>query len=392
MSHKGKRIWGYWDCVYCESKAIRGDNAACPNCGRTRGEEIKFYMKSTKDFLTQEENSKVIDAPDWLCTHCGSYNSATRSDCKNCSSACKKGDYHAVQSSKNSFKTAYIEQRAYGEANAVKSLTARNNNFPETVQEATSYQHRNAPTTLKTLTKPKIIAIFLSVIALLSLITVLALPAKEVKLSVVDLPWERAISIENLRTYNESDWSLPPTARLQRTEEEVKSYRQEFSHNEVKSRTVVKTRVVGQEEYVAGHRDMGNGVFEEIIAYRDIIERYSELEYYEEAVYKDVPVYATKYYYEIDRWRHARYVRTSRRNSEPYWGEVVLTDNKEREGRRSETYTIVLSDGETTYNKKCSLSVWSQYSVDDLVIAKVKFGRVISIDLPTVDETQDELT
>ena len=41
----GKHIWGYWDCPYCDSKGIRGDNRSCPFCGAPVQPGIKYYMK-----------------------------------------------------------------------------------------------------------------------------------------------------------------------------------------------------------------------------------------------------------------------------------------------------------------------------------------------------------
>ena len=46
----GRLVEGLWDCPYCGTKGIGGLTQTCPNCGKTRGEETKFYMGSRKRF------------------------------------------------------------------------------------------------------------------------------------------------------------------------------------------------------------------------------------------------------------------------------------------------------------------------------------------------------
>ena len=41
----GKIIEGVWDCAYCGTDKIRGAIRKCPNCGRQRDDNIKFYNK-----------------------------------------------------------------------------------------------------------------------------------------------------------------------------------------------------------------------------------------------------------------------------------------------------------------------------------------------------------
>ena len=82
-----------------------------------------------------------------------------------------------------------------------------------------------------------------------------------------------------LNTYNESDWYLPGGARIKFKRRELKTYED------------------------------------------------------------DEPVYATKYYYEIDRWDHERNIKESGNDKNPYYGKVVIGEN-EREARRYITYSI----------------------------------------------------
>ena len=143
-----------------------------------------------------------------------------------------------------------------------------------------------------------------------------------------------------------------------------------------KTRQVQKERLVGYEDYVVGTRDLGNGYFEEITSSRPVYETYYENEEYQEPVYKDVPRYQTKYYYEIDRWVYERSVKTAEMNQEPYWGDVILGD-KEREGSRNEVYLAKVVDKK---NKESTMyfdyTVWNEFKTDQVVKVKVDlFGN-----------------
>ena len=41
----GYLVEGYWDCTSCNTKGIKGHLRECPNCGKPRGEHVKFYTK-----------------------------------------------------------------------------------------------------------------------------------------------------------------------------------------------------------------------------------------------------------------------------------------------------------------------------------------------------------
>ena len=85
--------------------------------------------------------------------------------------------------------------------------------------------------------------------------------------------------------------------------------------------------------------------------------------------YKDVPVEADWYTYEVDRWVFSRTIDTSGRDQNPIWGKVNLAPN-EREAGRSEKYTAYF----TTIDKK------KEYNPLDLDLANwqaLKVGRPV---------------
>ncbi len=64
-----KLIEGYWDCAFCDTKAIQGREKICPNCGKPRGEDVIFYMKDTKNYV-KDENKKHFLGESWYCSYC----------------------------------------------------------------------------------------------------------------------------------------------------------------------------------------------------------------------------------------------------------------------------------------------------------------------------------
>ena len=74
---------GYWDCPYCSTKHIEGMRRECPSCGKPRGQEVKFYMDGVR-YLSEEESQTKGKGADWLCDHCGNYNSALNTRCSSC--------------------------------------------------------------------------------------------------------------------------------------------------------------------------------------------------------------------------------------------------------------------------------------------------------------------
>ena len=82
-----------WDCPYCHTKKIQGHEYCCPNCGRRRGEETKFYRPDV-DVVVE----KPIDKrPDWYCDSCGSYNKAADLNCHSCGAPYSTETYFDVQ-------------------------------------------------------------------------------------------------------------------------------------------------------------------------------------------------------------------------------------------------------------------------------------------------------
>ncbi len=372
----GRIVTGFWDCPYCGTKGISGADKSCKGCGRPRGKETVFYMSKQSRVLSEQEAENVCKEADWLCDYCGCYNSACDTHCCRCGASRSDStqDYFSVR------KAASTQQQKDG--TSVKSVATA------IKQPAASEKKKKKGGFLKSI---------LLTVGLIILAAVSTPKEKIIKARVQSFSWERSIQIEELKSFEEDGWSLPAQARLQYEEEAIKEYETVVDHYETKTRTVseqvfdhyeTKTRTHTEDVFdhyetvtdtvtqevldhyetvVIGYNDLGNGYFEEITA-EEPVYRWEEVEYsyqtpvyrtetfeetyqepvyrtqtrqedYEEPVYRKDPVWATKYYYEIDRWIPVRTVETSGEGKEPIWGEYSIKKN-EREADREENYSI----------------------------------------------------
>lgn len=348
-----KLVMGYWDCPICGTKEIRGDVANCPSCGRARG-EVQFYVKdytegtslreeelSQYEQLDEEKAQEMGDKPDWYCSFCNSLNSDKAEICSNCGAT-----------------------RADSEANYFEMLKKKEER--EAAELAAQPQVSSAPQ------KKSRSPLFIFALILVTLIAVFMWmngnkTATDLKVTAVQ--WARVISVEENRQYSESGWSLPQGAELVRTAREISGYTQVFDHydyvDEQRSR-----QVYDHDEYTLV--DNGNGTFSQVAhpVYRT--------EYYTEtvkrAVYRNEPVYNTKYYYTIWRWAPSRQVSASGDDHEPYWPEFELGEN-EREGERAAEYRFTVEHTEkkeagATY--RIAESDWMNINVGDQLIITQK--------------------
>ena len=117
-------------------------------------------------------------------------------------------------------------------------------------------------------------------------------------------------------------------------------------------------------------KDYVEEITDDVPVYRT--EYYTDTE--ERPVYRQEPVYKTKYYYEIDKWLYERSVKTSGKDKNPYWGEVILASD-ERISSKRDNYSI-LGFNKKQKEKSITLSYedWNSLNVGETVTLKVSFG------------------
>jgi hypothetical protein len=184
--------------------------------------------------------------------------------------------------------------------------------------------------------------------------------------------WSRSVSIEEYKTVNESGWSLPSNGRLQYTRSEIQRYEQVLDHYETKTRTYTEQVFDHYDTYYT-YSDNGNGTFTEHAHQTPVYRTETRTETYQEPVYRSDPVYATKYYYEIDKWVYKCDMTTGGNDHNPYWSDYVCANN-ERESGRKEFYYINVVTGDETEEYSIEYNVWQSLQVKDDVKLKVYFG------------------
>ena len=349
-----KLVMGYWDCPFCGSKGIRGDVVNCPSCGRARG-DVQFYMKGYEEGETREENERgdveylseeqakyVSKNPDWYCSFCNSLNSDNAQFCGNCGAS-------RADSESNYFQR--LEERKAREA------------AEATANQAPQKQSR------------KLLFILLAIVLVIVGVFVWRNGNKTAgDLNVTALNWVRSINIEENRMFSESGWELPDGAKQTDAKKELHHYDQVLDHYEdVQVRR--SRQVVDHYETYYTYSDNGNGTYSEIPHERPVYTTEYYTETVKQPVYRSVPRYATKYYYDIWRWTPSRDVTASGDDHNAAWPEYTLAEN-EREGQRTETYRFTVEhtekkkEGAATY--RLAESDWMNINVGDQIYITAK--------------------
>lgn len=333
---------GRWDCPVCGTQKIYGPKTRCPNCDSPRPENVQFYLTDDAEIITDKAQLKEARAGvDWICGHCRSQNKARERLC------------HACGNPKDNLsEDVDLTVKEYGLDEIPDSGTR-----PEDVAGETYRQARTRPGYKRK--QPKgLLAKILSVPILAATLFLLlrSFPAT-IEVEVINHRWERSIQFEHYETVSKEAWEVPASAT------DVESFRAVHHYDKVFVRTEtrrVKVKV-GEESYVCGKRDLGNGYFEDKYCSRPVYEYRNEP--YD--VYKDVPVYGTKYRFNVMEWvASPSYLKPlAEDNQSPRWPGIPGTDTQNwKEGRRTSTYyLLVREDDGDEHLEKVSEAWFTRY-------------------------------
>lgn len=340
-----KLVEGVWDCPYCGQKGIGGLSKHCPTCGHPQDNDTKFYLGEIK-YIEEEVAKDYGQGADWICEYCGNMNRVHYKFCSGCGAP------------KEDSKHNYFDRKQ-------KEI----NTLPEQVE-------RSGVSFAK---------IFGVLAILIALVTFLAMP-KSVSTEVTGQSWSRVACIETMQTFDESDWTVPEGAQVYDQKQEISGYVQVVDHYEVRTRQVAEQVYDGEDTHTE-YIDNGDGTFTEETYTTPRYRTEYHTEEYNEPIYRDEPVFNTKYYYLIDRWATIRTVETSGNDGKPVWGDIVLADG-EREGDKIEVYVLSFKDKKgREYTANIPLEAWQKYKVGDSAKLKAKGTQVYSVD--GVDVIQD---
>ena len=325
-------VWGYWKCPYC-GEVVRADHKDCTKCGASIPNDVKFFMDTDKPVEYVDE-AQESDEANWLCSFCRSQNPAEKDHCENCGA--KRSDALGDYFTKPEKPT----------------------NEPE------------APAKKKLSSKTRKRLILLGAVILVILFFVWLFKPVTRTGEITGFEWERSIGVEEYQRVKESGWSVPGGAELVSSNREVRSYRQVLDHYEYKTKRVAK-RV--QDGYKVEYKDLGNGQFKEVKKpkYKTVYEN----ERVKTPVYRQEPIYDTKYYYNIDKWKQIRSLDTQGSDHEPKWAETDLPTSvsapkygDRRQGAKTEKYYAVIKDHNGSTQKiEYGFAEWEKLKTGDKV-------------------------
>lgn len=389
-----KIIEGLWDCPFCDADKIGGLQKHCPNCGHPQSKDTMFYMGTKKRYLADEEISTVGTEPDWACDYCSSLNNAKFIYCTNCGGERTKEtkdyfDLHTTQETKEEslFENTYAYENDYSSETENELYEETENTLSLTLNEIEDMDTENKSNNFSVILNKinflmvgKCIGAFALVFLLIAGLIYFFTP-REYDAIITEKTWERDVVIEEYRTVEESAWdNVPSGGRLLYSSEEIRSYNTVLSHYETKTRQVAEQVFDGYDTHTY-YTDNGNGTFTEHTSQTPRYRTEYRTETYQDPVYVNVPVYDTKYYYEIERWVYDRTEESSGSNSTPFWPEYEITEN-ERPVSKIESYVLVfyVPDKEKTYSYDCSdMDEWDSYQANESKTIVLNGGRIVEI-------------
>ena len=183
--------------------------------------------------------------------------------------------------------------------------------------------------------------------------------------TLIGFSWFRSVTIQKCIESAESGWELPEGAELTDQKEEIHHYDSILDHYE--ETELERTRqVVDHYETYYTYKDNQNGTFSEVAQERPIYRTETYTETVQQPIYKQEPVYATKYYYTIPKWETSRIEKASQDSHEPTWPDTSLASD-EQEEYRIETYIFFVSTIQTVLSFKTDLDTWLSLKEGDTV-------------------------
>lgn len=279
-----------WDCEFCETKGLLAKSQRhCANCGGKQNPDRRYFPKPGEE---QRLDGHKFVGSDRFCPACKSPQSAAATMCTNCGSPMD------------------------GSAE-VKGVATPVAPTPKTNWKL-------------------VIGVIALIVGVIFFLWYMFFRTKEVKLTVTEHRWERAIGIDEYNDRNDSAWreQVPSDARM------VTCHRAERSSKQVPDGETCTMENV----------DKKDGTFEKVQKCR--------------TKYRSEPVYDDKCNFTVTRWGEVTAVRLTGLGMSPQWptqgvppAQVAETLGAKRAGRRTEK--LILEFGKQT----CEVgdAVWRKY-------------------------------
>ena len=306
-----------WNCEYCGATKLLGKtHRHCPQCGAAQDPSARYFPPDEEKIAVRDH---VYFGVDWKCVNCQTPNSSAAAFCGNCGSP-KDG---------------------------AGRVELAHDKPDEAEQDAAPPPASNQGGGGKGKLLGCCVMVIIGGLALFCALSMFW--TKSSTLTVSGHTWERTIQIEAYGPSSASDWcdDLPSGAYDVRESD--------------KQRDVEK--VPDGEDCITKNVDNGDGTFHQA----------------EECTprYRDEPIYDEWCSYTVDSWAQSRVASASGSDLSPSWPDSgTKTCNKprvgcEREGTRSEAYTVTFRGDGETHSCDLSESEWRSLTDGDTVQGEV---------------------
>lgn len=325
---------GRWDCFHCGNIGNLGPHLHCSQCGGPRRKDVRFYLPTDAQVVEDETTLKEAkEGTDWVCVFCANNNRSSYDACVSCGGL--KSDSEAK-----------LEEKEY-------TL----DKVPTSSEESDNYE----PQPMGSSSNPVLKYGGYTLLAILAYI-LLGLISSDIEVTVEAIEWNRSIEVEEYRQVEEDGWAVPSGGQIIKQERAVHHYDRRVVGYQTRTRTVQEP--VGSEPYVCGQRDLGNGYFEDVVCHRTIYSPRQES--YEEPVYQEFPVYKTRFWYNIYRWKPYKNYDTKGTDKLPEWENlpdfIKSQTNEYRVSAEKEAYYFKIIDHKNEGHwYKSDYTFWDEY-------------------------------
>jgi len=299
-----------WDCEFCgEQKLLGVTHRFCPNCGAAQNPQKRYFPDDNQKVAVQDHQYVGADRH---CPACSQAQSAAVKHCANCGSPMEAGSVAHQQ-----------QDQVVGPGGAVAQAA------PGQVPPGMAAPGQAPPVPEKKSGKSWVfVVIGVVVLAVIALIIMRFVWKEKTGVEVTGHTWTRTIEIERYDKFKESG-----------------------ACKNVPSGSKVTKRTQGKKTCKTRKVDQGDGTFKEK---------------------KECKQPEEQCQYEVKKWKTARTLKESGDlDDEPIWPKVTLNKKgkkkskkkvgSEREGKRTESYTVVFKDDNSGDTEKCSFSDKSKW-------------------------------
>ena len=317
-----------WTCPACGTRNP-GSQKLCGGCGGAMPEDVQFELPEGAKLDTSKETAaKVAAGPDIHCPYCGTRNPATAKHCSQCGGALEGGERRKKGRVLGAFRKGAVAEVTCPHCGAKNPGTARKckscgGALTREKVEAPKARPARATTPTTAPAKPKAGIIGCALIAFILIVAagiLLTRGCSQAGGVVQDVSWAYTIDVEGLVPVAGSAWrdEIPAGAELGACTEKVRS---------IEAEPVPGAIEVCGTPYV---EDTGTGKGEVV----------QDCEYH---VMDDWCEYST-----LAWTKGVREVVSEGSDFNTFWPQLTLARN-EREGERSESYTVVFLSDDKSY-------------------------------------------